>query len=82
MKILFNAVGTRGDFDQFLWNPLSHENGLGPYGIKIGTISEKNLAPKIIDLYHEPSYKPNALVLSKKMEKEDFTATLVGEIMD
>jgi len=67
--------------DQFLWNKLSHEKGVGPLGIKIGNISEANLEPKIKALYHNPIFKRKAEELSREMNKENFAEELIKEII-
>jgi UDP:flavonoid glycosyltransferase YjiC (YdhE family) len=43
--------------DQFIWNALIHDMGLGPKGINIGRITKKNLEPKILNLMNNSSFK-------------------------
>ena len=57
-------------FDQFMWNKTIARKKLGPKGIKISKISGKTLEPRILDLYHNPIYKSNALSISRQMKNE------------
>lgn len=56
--------------DQFVWNEIIHEKGLGPKGIKINKISTKNLEPLILDVYNNKNYRENALLVAEEMAKE------------
>lgn len=56
--------------DQHVWNRLLSEKNVGPEGIKIGKISTRNLAPRILDLINNQCYKKNAELIAKKMQKE------------
>ncbi len=67
--------------DQFMWNQLLYEKGIGPKGIKISKIHKKNLAPKILDLWTHLPYKEKAEILSAKMQKEDFRRELVEALL-
>ncbi|MEZ4686430.1 MAG: glycosyltransferase [Bacteroidia bacterium] len=57
--------------DQFVWNEIIVEKGLGPKGIKIGKITERKLEPLIVDLMNNAGYKSNAEKLAAQMRKED-----------
>lgn len=57
-------------FDQFMWNKIIHKNNLGPKGIKISKISGTTLETRILDLYHNPIYKFNALAISRRMQNK------------
>lgn len=67
--------------DQFVWDKLVSDLGAGPKGVKIGKISAKNLEPKIIDLFNNPSYKARAKELAGKMQKEDYGEMLLEMIL-
>src|SRR5690606_20731736 len=69
-------------FDQFMWNSIVSRNGLGPKGIKLSKISEKKLSPIILDLYHNPAYKDNALRISAQMKSENQKSELVRFIIE
>ena len=58
--------------DQFVWNKIIHEKGVGPEGIKINKISEKKLEPKIINLMNNKSFKKRAEQIALNMEQENF----------
>jgi UDP:flavonoid glycosyltransferase YjiC (YdhE family) len=68
--------------DQFVWNKIICEKGLGPKGIKVGKITTKRLEPKIIDLIKNSSYKEKARLVSSQMENEDFTEELYRTITE
>lgn len=67
--------------DQFLWDDVNSNKRLGPKGIKISRISEKNLTKKIIDLTSNPLYKENTLEISEKMKNEKFEELLYQSII-
>ena len=62
--------------DQFVWNKIVNQKGLGPLGVNIGSISTKKLESKIVDLYSNPSFKKQAEALSLTMQKESYTDEL------
>jgi len=69
-------------FDQFAWNKIIADNGLGPKGIQITKITEKNLEPLILDLINNTAYKEKAEEISQKMKREDLEEELYRFIMD
>lgn len=58
--------------DQFAWDQILSAKGVGPRGIKVSRITEKSLAPKILDLFHNETYKRNAEKVAEEMRKEEF----------
>ncbi len=68
--------------DQFVWDKMVCEMGVGPKGIKISRISVKNLEPKILDLLNNPSYKTNARRVAARMEKENFKEEIYKSIIE
>ena len=68
--------------DQYAWNNLVSELGIGPKGIAISKIKSKNLEPKILDLYRNKSYKTKVSEISKKMKAEDFKERLYETIIE
>jgi UDP:flavonoid glycosyltransferase YjiC (YdhE family) len=46
--------------DQFYWSNRVEELGIGPGGVKIKSISKKQLEQKVVDLVTNPSYKEKA----------------------
>lgn len=68
--------------DQYVWNDIISNLGLGPKGIAINKIARKNLEPKIIDLFHNHSYKSKVSKILKKMKTEDFKERLYETIIE
>ena len=68
--------------DQYAWNDLVSDLGIGPVGIAISKIKSKNLEPKILDLYRNKSYKTKVSEISKKMKAEDFKERLYETIIE
>lgn len=56
--------------DQFSWNILLHQKGVGPKGISINKITEKKLKPLIMSLYNNEEYKEKSTILSRSMNNE------------
>ena len=68
--------------DQFCWNEIASEKGLGPKGVKIGKITIANVEPKIVDLWKNRIYKENAQEIAAKMKSEKvLDARLYEEIV-
>lgn len=67
--------------DQYLWDTLLKDLGIGPKGIPIKKLNRKKLEPKVLDLFHNANYKTKALELSEKMKNEDFTSALYESIV-
>jgi len=68
--------------DQYAWNNLVSELGIGPKGIAINKITSRKLEPKILDLYQNQSYKIKALKISKKIKAEDYKDRLYKSIVE
>jgi len=68
--------------DQFVWNKIIYNMGVGPKGIKIGKITSKNLEPKIFELVNNSSFKKKAEQVARQMEKEDFREELYNSIVE
>ena len=43
--------------------------GFGPKGIGVNKITKQNLGPKILDLFHNQSYKEKKLQVSKEIKR-------------
>lgn len=67
--------------DQFLWNDINYEKGLGPKGVSISNLSEKNLESLLIDLTATKSYKTKAIQMSKSLQTENFEEELINTII-
>ncbi|MEW6236719.1 MAG: nucleotide disphospho-sugar-binding domain-containing protein [Candidatus Omnitrophota bacterium] len=68
--------------DQYLWDNLISDLGVGPMGISMAKITRQKLETKILDLFHNQSYKANALKASAKMKNEDFKDRLCKAIVE
>ena len=66
--------------DQFVWNRILANLGVGPKGIKINKISSQNLEPLLLDLMNNPNYKTRAEEVAKQMNQEDFDDELYEAI--
>jgi UDP:flavonoid glycosyltransferase YjiC (YdhE family) len=67
--------------DQFLWNDLISDLGVGPKGVPVHNISIKKLEPLVLDLFKNNSYKEKALAIQTNFEKEDLTKALYNKII-
>jgi sterol 3beta-glucosyltransferase len=56
--------------DQFLWNELISNKGVGPVGMPIKKFSKTLLEPKLLDLYTNETYKERAEKISEEMDME------------
>lgn len=56
--------------DQFAWDQILSAQGVGPSGIKVSKITEKNLAPKILALWQDEAYKRKAESIAEGMRRE------------
>ena len=68
--------------DQFVWQNIIFEKGVGPKGIKINKVKKSILEPLILDLYHNKVYKEKAIQVQQEMEKEDFEEVLYKTIFE
>lgn len=68
--------------DQFVWNTMVSNLGVGPKGIKIGKINSTNLEPKILDLFNNANFKRKSEQISDQMKKEDFKEKLYQAIIE
>jgi len=67
--------------DQFVWNKIISNLGVGPKGIKIGKINTKSLEPKILDLVNNTDFKNKSEQIANQMDKEDFKEELYNSIV-
>jgi sterol 3beta-glucosyltransferase len=56
--------------DQFYWNRTIAALKLGPLGVPIRDLSERNFELKLLDLLYNSDYKINAVAISEKMKIE------------
>jgi sterol 3beta-glucosyltransferase len=67
--------------DQFGWNSMIEDIGVGPKGPSIGKLSKKKIEPLLIDLVTKESYKSKAKKISDKMNSENLKEELYEFIM-
>jgi len=67
--------------DQFLWNNIIHNKGLGPKGVSVQKLSKSKLAPLMKDLWQNEAYKTTAKNVGKRMLEEDHSKELVDFIV-
>jgi len=68
--------------DQFIWDKTISELGVGPRGIKISRITNKNLEPKVLELLSNKSFKERSERIGNQMGKEDFKEELYRTIIE
>ncbi|MFX0558205.1 glycosyltransferase [Maribacter sp. CXY002] len=68
--------------DQYVWNKIVFQKGLGPLGIDVSEISVKNLEPKIMDLYTNTWYKENAEKTGLEIRNESFRTQMYNLIVE
>ncbi len=68
--------------DQFVWDKITFDMGVGPKGIKISRITNKNLEPKVLELLNNRSFKENSEKIGDQMKKEDFQDELYTTIIE
>jgi len=68
--------------DQFNWDKIISELGVGPEGIKISKITNKNLEPRVLELLNNRSFKEKSVRIGNQMKKEDFGDELYKTIIN
>jgi UDP:flavonoid glycosyltransferase YjiC (YdhE family) len=68
--------------DQFYWSRTITGLRLGPEGIPIKKLDEKNFERKLLDLMNNPFYKSNATIISEKMKTESDVDKLYNMIIN
>ena len=68
--------------DQFVWDKIITDLGIGPKGVKISKITNKNLEPKILELLNNRSFKEKSEKLGDQMKTEDFKEELYKTIIE
>jgi len=68
--------------DQFIWDEIISELGLGPKGIKISRITNKNLEPKVLELLNNKSFKERSERIGNQLGKEDYKEELYKTIIE
>ena len=68
--------------DQFVWDKIISDLGLGPKGIKISRINNKNLEAKILELLNNESFKEVSVKISRQMRNESAKDELIETILE
>ena len=68
--------------DQYVWNKIVYQKGVGPLGIDVSEINLKKLEPKVLDLLNNPKYKMKAEEVGHQIQNEHFRDELYNMIMD
>jgi len=68
--------------DQFVWDNIISELGVGPKGVRISRITTKNLEPKVLELLSNSSFKEKSAKIAKQMKNEDFKDELCKTIIE
>jgi sterol 3beta-glucosyltransferase len=68
--------------DQFVWDKIIYDMGVGPKGIKINRINSKNLELKVLELLNNRSFKEKSEKIGNQMQKEDFKDELHKTIIE
>lgn len=63
--------------DQYFWNNVLSDLGVGPKGTAIGKLTEAKLEEIITPLWLNPEYKAKAKELSKPLKAEDFDQQII-----
>jgi len=66
--------------DQFVWNKLMFEKGIGPLGPSIGQLNARTFESAVLDLWNTPAYKNKAVQLGEVMQYENHDQALVNYI--
>jgi len=56
--------------------------GVGPKGVKISRITNKNLELKVLELFNNRSFKEKSAKIGNQMKKEDFKDELYKTIIE
>jgi UDP:flavonoid glycosyltransferase YjiC (YdhE family) len=68
--------------DQFVWNDIVSELGLGPKGIKISRINTKNLETKILELLANRNFKEKSRKIGSEMAKCEYEENFYKAIVE
>ncbi|MGI9545054.1 MAG: glycosyltransferase [Cyclobacteriaceae bacterium] len=68
--------------DQFVWNKIIFNLGVGPKGVKIGKVTVKNLEPKILELVSNSAYKKKAEQIANQMAQENFKEEIYKTVIE
>jgi UDP:flavonoid glycosyltransferase YjiC (YdhE family) len=67
--------------DQFVWDTIIADLGVGPRGIKVNKITTNNLEPKLLELINNEAFKQKATQVASQMAQEDFREAVYQAII-
>lgn len=67
--------------DQYVWNDVVFQKGVGPKGIALKDITKSQFERLLSDLWNDDAYRKKAEILAKKMQNEDMEETLLSFIL-
>jgi len=68
--------------DQFVWDRIISDMGVGPKGVKISRITKKKFELKVLELFNNRSFKEKSVIIGNQMKKEDFKDELCKTIIN
>ena len=68
--------------DQFVWDKIVSDIGVGPKGVKISKITDKNLEPKVLELLNNKRFKEKSVEIGNQMKEEDFKDEIYKTIIE
>jgi len=68
--------------DQFVWNEIISDLGLGPLGIQISRLNNKNLERKVLELLRDKNYKERSERIGSQMQEEDYREAFCRAIVE
>ena len=68
--------------DQFVWDTVIPELGVGPRGLNVNRMTVKRLEPKILELLSDRSFKENSERIGKQMADRDYKEELYKTIIE
>ncbi len=67
--------------DQFVWDKIIYDMGVGPKGVKIDRITNKNLELKVLELFNNKSFKEKSTLIGEQIKKDDFVNDIYQTII-
>ena len=68
--------------DQFVWDRIVFDMGVGPKGVNVSRITNKNLEPKVLELFTNKNFKEKSEKIGNQMKKEDFEDEIIKTIIE
>ncbi|MDX2443425.1 MAG: glycosyltransferase [Bacteroidales bacterium] len=68
--------------DQYNWDNIISKLGVGPKGVKISSLSNRKLEPKVLELLSNKDFKERSEIIGNQMKKEDFKEELYHFIVE